>query len=137
MVIIMSTNKYFISDAYLKLAKYCGSEEKFMELISNNVPINDHTNKEDSRFIGAVVFDNGDVSACFNTRYYSLNELYLDIDGDSKLHVGQCSNGNVLFGIPTPEKLAKYNEDSLFKKIVCAYLCDGTKVLPAKESVAC
>ena len=120
-----------LSENYFKLAKACGSEEKLVELISNNIPIDDHTNEEEPRFIGCVVFDNDEVAACFNTTHYSLNRLYLDDKGDNKLHVGKDSIGSVLFGEPTSKKLADYNEDALFKKIKYAYLCDGTKIVPA------
>ena len=56
-----------LSENYFKLAKACGSEEKLVELISNNIPIDDHTNEEEPRFIGCVVFDNDDY-------YYNIEE---------------------------------------------------------------
>jgi len=99
---------------------------------SNNVVIDSHDGSE-MPIVGLVEFNNQSkgLAACLDARYYSLNAIYLN-DNDERLHLSQMSIGGVLWGVPTSEKLKKYNDDAIFDggKIKVVHMADGREIYP-------
>lgn len=124
----------------LRLRKELSTKENIIKKFQEKQEVvDDHCTWEvrHETITGLVEFvnPNKELAPCFDSRYYSLNECYVN-PKDNELHVSPMSIGGVLFG-PYPDKrqLKEYNDSVCQEggKIKCIHLADGSVVLPANN----